>query len=485
MRILPPFRASTVYIHPSSAWQISSWHYFKGTAEPPARWRDLAFDASAWPSGKAPFGYGLRGHVRYGTPLADMKAGYTSVFLRKYFQVDDLAQTTALKLSVNYSDGFVAWLNGVPVAARNAPVNPVTTSVATAGHAASDEHRYDVFPVSAAPLRLGRNVLALQLMTATRDNPSTHLDASLVDTRNLAFNRPASASAIQRHARFLQPAAAVDGTQLTFWSSPEDDPKAMPVWFAVDLGARQPIDRVRMFWWGGELPGLGGGPRDYELQVSDDAQAWRTVAARKGENGGEDEIAFTPTPARHVRIFVTAANAAKGSIGLLDFEVYTPGVPFDAREFDSLALNKPATASSQPSPGSPARKAVDNNATSWWVSQAGAPDPQWLAVDLEAVHRVAAAKIYFSERFALRFAVQLATREGEWRDIEATVDTEEIASGDIHRIHRVNFSQVQEARHARLLLWGTNPHAKAYGDRYTPMEFMVIAAPSASNPPHR
>ena len=142
-----------------------------------------------------------------------------------------------------------------------------------------------------------------------------------------------------------------------------------------------------------------------------------------------------------------------------------------------MALNKPATASSQPSRGSPAKKAFDNNAASWWASQPAAPDPQWIAVDIEAVHRVSAAKIYFSDRFALRFAVQLAVLEGEWRDVNATVDTEEIAGGDNHRIHRVMFSNVQEARYARLQLWGTNPHVKAYGERYTPTEFMIIAAP--------
>jgi hypothetical protein len=471
--------SATVYIHPSSAWQISSWRYFKGTAEPPANWRAADFDDSSWSSGKAPFGYGLRGHVKYGTALGDMRGGHTTLYLRKHFYIDDLAQTRALKLSVNYGDGFVAWLNGVQVAARNAPQQPRFDSTATAQHPGSAEHHYEVFPVPAAPLRPGRNILAIQLLSAASDSASAHFDASLIDTRNLAFNRLASASAIQRNARFFQPSAAVDGTQLTFWSSPEEA-GAMPVWFAVDLGARQPIDRVCTHWWGGELPGLGGGPRDYELQVSDDARSWRTIAVRTGGNGGEDEIAFAPTEARHVRIHATAANAAKGSIGLLELEVYAPGVPSDPREFTSLALNKPATASTQPSRGSPAKKAFDNNAASWWASQPGAPDPQWLAVDLERIERVSAARIYFSSRFALRFSVQLATQDGDWRDVAHTVDTEEISGGDNHRIHRVMFSEIQEARFARLLLWGTNPDAKEYGNRYTPTEFMIIAAPSGN-----
>ena len=63
------------------------------------------------------------------------------------------------------------------------------------------------------------------------------------------------------------------------------------------------------------------------------------------------------------------------------------------------------------------------------------------------------------------------------RDIDATIDTEEISSGDNHRIHRVTFAQPQEARYARILLWGTNPHAKEYGNRYTPTEFVLIGKP--------
>ena len=114
------------------------------------------------------------------------------------------------------------------------------------------------------------------------------------------------------------------------------------------------------------------------------------------------------------------------------------------------------------------------------MSQPAAPDPQWLAVDLEAVCHVTAVKVYFSERFAQKFAVQLAARENEWRDLEYTVDTEEIASGDNHRIHRVMFAQPQEARYARILLWGTNPHAKEYGNRYTPTEFVGIGQPPQS-----
>ena len=67
----------------------------------------------------------------------------------------------------------------------------------------------------------------------------------------------------------------------------------------------------------------------------------------------------------------------------------------------------------------------------------------------QAVHRVAAAKLYVSDRLALTSSAQLAERNGEWRDVAQSVETKEIASGDNHRIPRITFSQVQRARYAR------------------------------------
>lgn len=464
--------AATVYVPPSCDWFIASWRYAKGVEEPPANWRELDFDDARWNVGKAPFGYGIRGFARRGTMLADMKTGYTTVFLRRRFFVDDPAQTSALRLSVNYGDGFVAWLNGVKVAEQNAPAALGARAVATAAHPASPVNHYEVFAVCAVSLRRGDNVLAVQLLSQGLDRESAHFDASLINTRNLAFNRRATASSVTRNTRYFQPRSAVDGTQLTFWSS-EPAARNSPEWFAVDLGAEHPIDKVRLHWWGGELPGVGGGARDYEVQVSPDGERWQTAATLTGQNGGEDEITFPTVFGRHLRIAATALNHTK-NIGLLDVEVYREGVPFDAREFTSLAFQKPARASSQGWKGVPPAKAVDNNGASWWESHKDAPDPQWLEVDLQTPQRIAGLRVFFTERYAQRFVVQLADDETEnWREPACRVDTENVHAGDNHRLHRIMFSSVQQARRVRILLWDKNSSADV--DRYAITELMVIA----------
>jgi hypothetical protein len=462
--------AATVYIAPSSAWQISTWRYLPGRDQPAANWREITFDDAGWNSGKAPFGYGVGGFVRYGTTLAEGPDRHATLYLRKVFHVDDLAQTGALKLSVNFSDGFIAWINGVEVAAYHAPASRTGDAIATAAHPASAEHRYRVFPVSAASIRRGGNVLAVQLLRPAAHAAARHFDASLIDTRNLAFNRPATASSVNRSARFFQPYAGVDGTQLTFWIP--DKPAADPVaWLSVDLGARYIIDRARLHWWGGRLPGLGGGARDYELEVSDDARTWTIAATTAGQNGGEQEVHFPPAGARHVRLRTLAPNEPR-SYGLLEFEVYAQGVPVDAREFESLALHKPASASSIAWRGAPPAKAVDNNAGSWWESSPAADDPQWLEVDLETPRRITGVRVYFTERYATRFQMQVAGDEQDWHNPDHRLDSEEVTAGDNHRIHRITFASPQEARRVRVLLWDKNPRV----DRYAITELMILGA---------
>ena len=98
----------------------STWKYFKGLSEassPIGAWRDLDFNDSnpgVWPTGGLPIGYGEPA-LSFGTTLSDMQGGYSSVYLRKKFVVDDPSIIAGLKMEVVYDDGFKAWINGVNV----------------------------------------------------------------------------------------------------------------------------------------------------------------------------------------------------------------------------------------------------------------------------------------------------------------------------------------------------------------------------------
>ncbi|MGA2033199.1 MAG: lamin tail domain-containing protein, partial [Thermoguttaceae bacterium] len=87
-----------------------------------------------------------------------------TALVRIPFSVDDPTQCTQLTLSMEYDDGFVAYLNGTQVLSVNAPASPAWNSTATAVHGSGDATRYESFNLSSDQSLLvgGTNVLAIQ-----------------------------------------------------------------------------------------------------------------------------------------------------------------------------------------------------------------------------------------------------------------------------------------------------------------------------------
>jgi hypothetical protein len=157
-----------------------TWRYLKGVAEassPPAGWRQAGFAEAGWSSGQTPIGYG-EGFIR--TQLPDMQGGYSSVYLRKTFQVDDPTQVAGLVLDVQYDDGFNAWVNGVHVAGDNVPSQEMAYD-GTATTALEDlEFNAFNLPHPSGYLVRGTNVLAIQLHNASLGGSSdAFIDARL------------------------------------------------------------------------------------------------------------------------------------------------------------------------------------------------------------------------------------------------------------------------------------------------------------------
>ena len=106
------------------------WRYFKGTQEPPAGWNSLAFDDSQWLSGPTPIGFeASSGYAsRIATNLTDMQNKYVSVYARREFTIEDPSRVTGLTFTMDYDDGYIAYLNGVRIASASAPNPPPTIS---------------------------------------------------------------------------------------------------------------------------------------------------------------------------------------------------------------------------------------------------------------------------------------------------------------------------------------------------------------------
>ncbi|HTD66269.1 MAG TPA: Ig-like domain-containing protein, partial [Candidatus Limnocylindria bacterium] len=108
----------------------ANWLFIKGTNEastPIDAWRQPTFNDSIWSNAPAPFFYGdpYASASIPGTELIDMQGNYTSIYLRKRFNVPNRTAVTNLFLNAQSDDGFIAWINGVEVLRYNLPAGDV------------------------------------------------------------------------------------------------------------------------------------------------------------------------------------------------------------------------------------------------------------------------------------------------------------------------------------------------------------------------
>jgi len=150
------------------------WRFHRGSSAPPATWRELSFVDDAWEEGPSGFGYGDNDDA---TVLGDMQNGYLAVFIRDRFQVADATKVTSLTLTVNYDDGFIAYLNGVEVARANV-TTPGFDTPANIDHEAGAPQDFPIASPSSV-LRTGVNVLAIEGHNSGVDSGDLSLEPSL------------------------------------------------------------------------------------------------------------------------------------------------------------------------------------------------------------------------------------------------------------------------------------------------------------------
>jgi len=161
----------------------ADWRYRKGTAEasdPATDWRTVTFDDAGWSSSAAPFGYGP---LSYGTTLSDMQGSYPSVFLRKAFSVVSPGLISRLNLSVDYDDGFIAWLNGEEIARVNVQGEPgsfVAHSATCSGYVSANSANFNqVYLGGDLPELAIDNVLAVQMFNNASNSGDAMLEIEL------------------------------------------------------------------------------------------------------------------------------------------------------------------------------------------------------------------------------------------------------------------------------------------------------------------
>jgi len=156
-----------------------------GNAKPGSDWTHLNFNDSTWLNGTTGVGYD------YGTlvnlDVRAMRYNTTSVYIRIPFEVADKAMINELTLRMKHDDGFVAFLNGQPVASAHAPDLSQLQWNASATTQNSDDQAvvFQDFDISQSIelIRTGHNVLAIHGLNVSLSSSDLLILPVLVGSR--------------------------------------------------------------------------------------------------------------------------------------------------------------------------------------------------------------------------------------------------------------------------------------------------------------
>lgn len=156
--------------------QHAQWEYLAGAHPQGTAWTRSGFNGKGWKTGAAGFGYG---ESSFKTELKDMRRGYSTVYIRREFEIPQADAITEMGLQIDYGDAFVAYLNGREVARQN--VGRSSGKNAQAIKLREDRGRvYITLKNFQDYLKDGSNVLAVEGHTSTMENLDFCLDPILV-----------------------------------------------------------------------------------------------------------------------------------------------------------------------------------------------------------------------------------------------------------------------------------------------------------------
>jgi len=143
---------------------------------------------------------------------------------------------------------------------------------------------------------------------------SVLLFASTVPGEKIEIINAVASSVQDNHAQYsvdqLKPGMAIDGNETTTrWASQWYDPQ----WIYFDLGSPKTFNHITIFW----ETAYG---ESYEIQVSDDAENWKTIFEERDGDGGVDVAGFSAQSARYIRLYGVGRGTQFG-YSILEFKV--------------------------------------------------------------------------------------------------------------------------------------------------------------------
>ena len=158
----------------------ASWSFKDDGALPTAGWTNVGFDASAWKAGAGPFGYGRPGLKTTLSFGGNASQKHVTTWLRRTFDVASVDDIAWLRVMMKKDDGAALYLNGTEIYRTNLPsgaLGPQTLARYRVDAAA--ETAWEPVAAPASLLRVGENVVAIELHQVNVASPDVYFEASV------------------------------------------------------------------------------------------------------------------------------------------------------------------------------------------------------------------------------------------------------------------------------------------------------------------
>ncbi len=163
----------------------AGWRWRKGDSEasaPADAWRAPGFaEDGSWTAQAMPVGYGDVRALSITEEIEDMRGNYSSIFLRREFEIAPGEVPPALLLRMLIDDGAVFWINGQEVH-RTANMPAGEPTVATTADSSGDENAWLEVNLDGAAAYLveGANTIAVHAFNSTLSSSDFGIDLELI-----------------------------------------------------------------------------------------------------------------------------------------------------------------------------------------------------------------------------------------------------------------------------------------------------------------
>jgi len=154
----------------------AQWHYLAGE-HPGTNWMRADYDISDWKTGEAGFGFGDNDDR---TVLSNMHSNYTTVYIRRTFEIEQADTIAEIGLMIAYDDGFIAYLNGKEVVRTGVGSGSGRKARDIKTHDANGRYDYFAFKDYEKYLKDGVNVLAIEGHNKDLESSDFTLDPYLI-----------------------------------------------------------------------------------------------------------------------------------------------------------------------------------------------------------------------------------------------------------------------------------------------------------------